>query len=63
MVSATMNKEFIQSLTILLSCFSSLSDKSDVIKYKILQTELLVHVANVISFFSDLPEDSEAVSL
>ena len=62
MISESMDKEFIQCLVILLSCFASWSDKSERIRYKMINTEMLIHVANVVSFFVDLSNDSEPVS-
>lgn len=63
MISETMDKEFVQCLVILLSCVASWSDRSERIRYWILSTELLIHVANVISFFVDLSDSSEPVRL
>ena len=54
---------FLQCLAILLSSMASLTDKSKHIRYEILSTELLIHVANITSFFLDLSDDDEMVSL
>ena len=60
-ISINTDKSFIQCLIILLSYMASLSDKSKRIRYEILSTELLIHVANITSFFLDLSDSAEKV--
>lgn len=60
--TAKTDKVFLQSLNILLSLLGSLSDSSIQMRYKIMQTELLIHLANVISLLSGLTENEEMVS-
>ena len=62
LISDKTDKVFLQSLNVLLSFLGSLSDICVRMRYRIMRTDLLIHLANVISFFSDLDDNEEMVS-
>lgn len=62
MVSAETDRVFLQSINVLISLLGNLSDATEEMRYKIMTTDLLIHLANTVSFFSELSEDEEKVS-
>lgn len=62
MVSAETDRVFLQSINVLISLLGNLSDATEEMRYKIMTTDLLIHLANIVSFFSELSEDEEKVS-